>query len=240
MASTLHLCDADSFLLLTLKDSRCHAVDFCDFASCRFSRPDAEMHEFLSHLPHVSIVEMGSKIVASCRASLCDTHLLVEMLLGTLKKVLVAADWEWIPCQFASHEVLGDLQPKSETAAPTKAVMNAIRCFLFEISLAAIAKPSGTHVVLKYNGILFWGGLLEESLALHDLGAVVHTVLACIEACIEEKTPRWIKGARRIYLEGDLSQCNTNSRDNVTFHLCSPFHGGGGKTDTWKEAKSLL
>ncbi|CAL1154529.1 unnamed protein product, partial [Cladocopium goreaui] len=124
------------------------------------------------------------------------------MLLGTLKKVLVAADWEWVPCQFASHEVLGDLQPKSETAAPAKAVMNAIRCFLFEISLAAIAKPSGTHVVLKYNGILFWGGLLEESLALHDLGAVVHTVLACIEACIEEKTPRWIKGARRIYLEG--------------------------------------
>lgn len=82
-------------------------------------------------------------------------------------------------------------------------------------------------MVLKYNGILFWGGLLEESLALHDLGAVVHTVLACIGACIEEKTPRWIKGARRICLEGDLSQCNTNSRDNVTFHLCSTFHGGG-------------
>ena len=158
------------------------------------------------------------------------------MMLGILKKVLVAADWEWIPCQFVSHEVLGDLQPKSETAAPAKAVMNAILRFLFEISLAAIAKPSGTHVFLKYNGVLFWGGLLEESLALHDLGAVVHTVLACIE----EKTPRWTQGARRIYLEGDLSQCNTNSRDNVTFHLCSPFHGGGGKTDTWKEAKSLL
>eukprot|EP00435_Cladocopium_sp_Y103_P069064 s46_g32.t1 len=228
--------DSDTFLFLTLKGHECFPFDFCDFSCCRNLIPDVDSPFALAHLPVVELQEDGITFAASNNDVIGTTFALVEAMLDVLKNVFSAANWEWDSSEDTSQPVFGRLRPKCIASAPARVIVNAVLRFLFETSMTVIAKPAGLHVVLKYNGILFWCGLLDGAMTLECLGSVVHSTLACIG----EDLPTWTQGARRIHLEGHLSALSPNSRGNINLYLCSPFHGGGGKTDTWKEAKSLL
>eukprot|EP00435_Cladocopium_sp_Y103_P024888 s3127_g6.t1 len=230
------VCDSDTLFFLTLNDPESQTPVLCDFADAKSFYKDVGFGLPVENLPQVKVLPGSIELCTPNEDARHDCCTLTDWMIHALTKVLTATDWEWVACSDHETKCLGYFQPKSFAAAPTHAIVHAVLRFLFEISMARFSKSFGKHVTLKFNGLLFWCGQLDGSLEIKQLGHVVHTVLACVGQLV----PSWIFLARRVHMEGVLDDFPPNSRDNVSFNLVGPMHGGGGKTDTWKEAKSLL
>eukprot|EP00435_Cladocopium_sp_Y103_P037714 s365_g10.t1 len=228
--------DQDTPFLLTLEDKREERMRLGDFSSLHRPHDEAPQWTSLDDLPNIATHPDTVQIHATHLHSSHRTKTLMHHVVAALDKALIAIDWEWKSAGPSMGLFIGNFQPRSEASTPVRVLVNVLLRSLFEIAMSFLSQAVGTHVVLKYNGLLFWCGLLDENLDLKTLGKAVHTVLTCIG----DPHPSWTQGARRIHLEGKLSDCKFNSRGNINFYLCSPMSGGGGKIDTWKEAKSLL